>query len=80
MSHDMVFAIPFYMTNQRYASVIACASYEFECATSGTCISQDWVCDGVTDCQGEGLPGSDEQDCGEHIFARNLIKLRGISL
>ena len=37
---------------------------EFECK-NGNCIPQSWVCDGVTDCQGETHPGSDETGCRE---------------
>ncbi|CAK8674679.1 unnamed protein product [Clavelina lepadiformis] len=39
-----------------------CSSEQFQC-DSGECIDKTWVCDGVTDCRGESLPGSDERDC-----------------
>uniref|UniRef100_H2YAY7 EGF-like domain-containing protein n=1 Tax=Ciona savignyi TaxID=51511 RepID=H2YAY7_CIOSA len=39
-----------------------CPSDQFECE-NGACIDLSWVCDGVTDCLGETVPGSDEEDC-----------------
>nr|XP_039251753.1 low-density lipoprotein receptor-related protein 2-like [Styela clava] len=40
-----------------------CDPDEFQCVASGICIPSSWQCDGVTDCQGEGVPGSDEIGC-----------------